>query len=135
MAAGPCGIPRIIPIPCPDPSPVLLPQVLLTADTGWAPHSTGLMGGRTRATNTTQVDHTRELMSTDCCLICHKCWYRTHRHKLTTHLLALPCFKWLDLIGRPKIDQTFETISVCSCTCLWPCSHCAQIRSVSQIGS
>lgn len=67
MAAGLCGIPRITlhPILCLDPSLILLPQVLLTADTGWAPIPTGCTGGLTRltitlATITTQVDHMLE---------------------------------------------------------------------------
>lgn len=62
MAAGLCGTPRITlhPIPCLDPYLVLLPLVLLTADTGWAPIFTGLTEGLTLltislATNTTQV--------------------------------------------------------------------------------
>lgn len=73
MAAGLCGIPRIAlhPILCLDPSLTPLLQVLLTADTGWAPIPKGRMGGRTRltitlATITTQVDsmpESREMMT------------------------------------------------------------------------
>lgn len=67
-AAVLCGIPRITlhPILLLDPSLVLLPQVLLTANTGWAaPTPIGFPRGLTLltinlATNTTQVDHMAE---------------------------------------------------------------------------
>lgn len=67
MAVGLRGMPRITlhPIPYPDPSLVLLPQVLLTANTGSAPIPTDRTGGLTRltitlATSTTQVDQMLE---------------------------------------------------------------------------
>lgn len=62
MAAGLCGILRmdLLPIPYLDHSLVLLPQVLLTANTGRSP--AGHMGGlipliATLATAPTQVEH------------------------------------------------------------------------------
>lgn len=65
MAAGLCGIPRITlhPIPCLDPSLVLLPQVLLTTETGLAPIPTSHMGNFTLLNltmTTTQVDYMLE---------------------------------------------------------------------------
>lgn len=62
MAAGLCGIPGMALhlIQCADPILVLLPQVLLTANIGWAPIPTGHTGGLihpTIAINTTQVDY------------------------------------------------------------------------------
>lgn len=69
MAAGLCGIPGMAlhPIPCADPILVLLPQVLLTANIGWAPIPTG--GGLihpTIAINTTQVDYMLSNYGTMC---------------------------------------------------------------------
>lgn len=67
MAVGLCGIPRISlhPVPCLDPSLILLPRVLLTVNTGLALIPTGLKEGRTRLTiilaiTTTQVEYMQE---------------------------------------------------------------------------
>lgn len=62
------------------------------------------------------------MTSVNCCLMSVTNVYIRHTD-LSTHLLALPFFKWLDLIGCPKIDQTelfslwifLHTISWCSC--------------------